>query len=476
MKYRRKNSSSSHAISKLIVLSNIFVLGFILLILNHYNSENVLSLKNIDPSILTSLKNNKPITVFASFNGSYPKNSCEKVWNFGNIHICLMKIYSRSELNYLINHYKVLSILSCKSPKPIKRYFLTAKTQYIFKYDFRKEDIDNKFDNFHWMWCGKGVTVAIIDTGIDYLNPDFYDVNGKTIIKALVSCLYTINGSCLVNNTTGYNMTQMWGVYEYDHQFEVNYGQFAYEDRNGHGTHVAGIIAGRGWVSHRKYIGIAPCSKLVIIKAFNKNGSAGLSQVLNALEWCYKYCKDYNVTVLSLSWGIEMPSIGNDPVSLAVSQIAKEGITVFVAAGNNLNIPGTITTPAVDPDVLTVGAWDPYYNKLAWFSSMGPTRNGEIKPDFVAPGVYIVSVKSQFAVFPNNLVINYTNGSYVALSGTSMATPDAAGCFVDFEQWYYNRYHKLPNKTDFINFEKVNGIRYDNKKDFIEGYAIIQCP
>lgn len=231
---------------------------------------------------------------------------------------------------------------------------------------------------------GKGVVVAVIDTGIaphdDLMKPEprivgWYDlVNGKNE---------------------------------------------PYDDE-GHGTHVAGIIAGNGYESEGKYTGVAPGALLVGVKALDQRGSGPISRVIAGIQWVVEHKEEYRIKILNLSLGAP-PEEGyrTDPASKAVDAAWRAGLLVCAAAGNMGPRRRTITTPGISPRVLTVGSIndqgtipreDDVINE---FSSRGPTIDRLSKPDLVAPGANITSLK--------------VDGGYVAQSGTSMATPMVAG-------------------------------------------------
>ena len=420
----------------------------------------------VDPDIYIQLSEKGYAEVFIS--SSRPLNvKASKVWAFGDLYIYRAVIYSKSDVDALLSIAGVISIYSEKRLKPAVIFNISASG-----YDLSK-DIDNMFHRATGVWSGRGVTVAIIDTGIDYTHPDFFDESNKSMVKLLVSIMYRTE-------------TQNYLIWSFEKNGSVDqllafdkgvwnrYGEPAFLDINGHGTHVAGIIAGRGWASSGRYKGIAPGARLVIVKAFDGSGSSSIDLCLSALQWVYSYGKLYNISILSLSWGAYFASDGSDPLSLAVDAIVLDkGIWVFAAAGNAGNYPNTIAVPGVAKKAITIGAWDAYYDKLAWFSSLGPTVDNRMKPDFVASGVMVVSTKSRYANINAPTIDNY----YVALSGTSMATPTAAGIAANFIEYYRAYHHRDPTLQDFVNWMTVNGRRINIfYKDFITGWGIPYSP
>jgi serine protease AprX len=181
-------------------------------------------------------------------------------------------------------------------------------------------------------------------------------------------------------------------------------------DRFGHGTHVAGIIAGqRGRAADtRDFRGIAPGANLLNLRVLGDDGSGMASDVIEAIEWSIEHRREYRIRVINLSIGAPvMQPFRDDPLCEAVEKAVRAGITVVVAAGNlgrtvdGKSVYGAITTPANSPYVLTVGAVDTHGtpqrsdDTLALYSSKGPTRfDLVLKPDVAAPGSHIASAEA----------------------------------------------------------------------------------
>jgi serine protease AprX len=233
-------------------------------------------------------------------------------------------------------------------------------------------------------------------------------------------------------------------------------------DVYGHGEHVAGIVGGSGKDSicsncFSAIKGIAPNSNLINLRALDKNGQGTDSSVIAAINKAIQLKSTYNIRVLNLSLGRPVyESYSLDPLCQAVEAAWKAGIVVVVAAGNygrdnsvGENGYGTITAPANDPYVITVGAMktmgtpDRSDDLIASYSSKGPTGIDHIlKPDLVAPGNVITSLQigaTLEKLYPNNraLFSSYQNGKtgysdkYYVLSGTSMAAPMVSGAVAD---------------------------------------------
>ena len=255
-------------------------------------------------------------------------------------------------------------------------------------------------------WNGAGIGVAIIDSGIAD-KPDLHNQNGYTVV-------YSQN---FITGGSGAN------------------------DWYGHGTHVAGIVAGTGSQSQGVFAGVAPSANLINLLVLDNNGSSTDSVVIAAIQRAIQLKSTYNIRVINLSLGRPVfESYTQDPLCQAVEAAWKAGIVVVVAAGNQgrnnsagTNGYGTITAPGNDPYVITVGAMKTEGTAsrsddlIASYSSKGPTLIDHfVKPDLVAPGNQIVSVLGD-GTLPNLYSGNKTDGAYFILSGTSMATPIVSG-------------------------------------------------
>ena len=228
---------------------------------------------------------------------------------------------------------------------------------------------------------GKGVTVAIADTGVDDTHPD---------LKGKVSASADFSGSA---DTV---------------------------DRVGHGTHVASTVAGDGAAADGRYRGVAPDAQLVSAKVLDDSGAGSWSGVIAGLEWSVE--QGANVVNLSLG-GSDSPGV--DPVEESINRLTEETGTLFVTAAGNqpaCTAGNVVGSPATADEALAVGAVDKG-DELADFSCVGPRLgDGAIKPEVTAPGVDIVAAKA------NGTELGEPVGEhYVTASGTSMATPHVAG-------------------------------------------------
>jgi len=188
-------------------------------------------------------------------------------------------------------------------------------------------------------------------------------------------------------------------------QKEVDYTGEGTDDLNGHGTHAAGIAAS----VDSTYRGVAYGSNLFNVKVLDKEGSGYGSDVIKGMEWA----ENNGAEIISMSLGAEIePCDGTDAISLAVDKIVSKNVVAVVAAGNSGPDPGTITSPGCSKKGITVGAVDDNDKVPSW-SGRGPTDDGRIKPDLVAPGVGIIST--------------WNDNSFKSVSGTSMSTPHVSG-------------------------------------------------
>ena len=260
-------------------------------------------------------------------------------------------------------------------------------------------------------YTGRGVNIAILDTGLSYCE-DFTNPRNRLIaFKDFVN------------------------------------GRSDFYDDHGHGTHVAGIACGNGFLSGRKYAGIAVGSNIIGIKVLDEDGLGNSADVLAGLQWVYDNKDLYNIRIVNMSVGT--PDIGSvDPLVRAVEKIWDSGIVVVVAAGNNGPEQSSVTSPGISRKVITVGAYDSVgasdamgardYDLKAVaisgerhvdFSGRGPTSECIVKPDVLAPGTNIVSCLSS-GMGSKNLAAHkehIVGRKYLSLSGTSMSTPIVSG-------------------------------------------------
>ena len=279
---------------------------------------------------------------------------------------------------------------------------------------------------------GKGIKIAIVDTGVDYTHPDL--------------------GGCDPQEfATGY-CTKVVGGYDF-----INNDNDPMDDK-GHGTHVASIAAGNGdWnkdgiVEQGEGLnGIAPDASIYAYKVLDSSGSGKMEGVIAGIE---RAVED-NVSIISMSLG----GYGNpdDPVSQASDNAVKSGIVVVVAAGNSGPASGTIGSPGTARKAITVGAsYKKDYNGIYWkdenpkkdqitsFSSRGPVvwydQNNDIKslikPDIVAPGALICAARYDniFAEGEHQYYKPCHDNKHVQLAGTSMATPIVSGSIALLKQ------------------------------------------
>lgn len=185
-------------------------------------------------------------------------------------------------------------------------------------------------------------------------------------------------------------------------------------DDFGHGTHVAGIACGNGLLSQGRYMGIAPDSLIISIKALDKNGNCTLSNMTKAVNWVCRNKNLYNIKILNLSFGSNYDYDFPESTAMlkAIEAAWSLGITVVAAAGNSGPHKGSITFPGTSKKIITVGSSDtPGSGRI--YSGCGPTRECIKKPDITAPS--------------NNITSCLSGGSYISKNGTSMSVPIVSG-------------------------------------------------
>ena len=210
-------------------------------------------------------------------------------------------------------------------------------------------------------------------------------------------------------------------------------------DGHGHGTHVAGIAAGDG-----RFTGLAPASEIWGIKVLSDSGSGYTSDIIRGINQVVeKAKKEGKKVVANMSLGgYAFKPWNQDPLALAVEKAIKDGVHFAIAAGNSGPYPNTVGTPAIAPNAVTVAAYqdnktvDLSDDEIARFSSRGPVKNApdetsKLKPDVAMPGVSIwaanVPGSELDKLASQGRIPRTADGKYIAISGTSMATPGVAG-------------------------------------------------
>lgn len=309
-------------------------------------------------------------------------------------------------------------------------------------------------------YTGAGIGVAVIDSGITNFHDDL-----------------------TIANRQGQRVTKFVDF--------VNGATTKYDDW-GHGTHVAGIIAGNGYDSAGSRLSIAPKANIIALKALDATGKGKISDIIAALDWVVANHVEYNIRVVNMSLGAGVfESYNTDPLTLAAKRVVEAGVVVVAAAGNMGKAAngqpqyGAIPAPGNAPWVLTVGAsstngtTDRRDDTMALYSSRGPTMvDFAAKPDVVAPGSGTVSLSVPNSTLYNTKAAYLVAGKsglgldylpYLTLSGTSMAAPVVAGtvalmleanpsltpnlvkAMLQFTAQAYNGYDYLTQGAGFVN-------------------------
>lgn len=256
----------------------------------------------------------------------------------------------------------------------VKRVWLDARVEALDAVSTPQVGAPQAWDAGH---TGEGVTVAVLDTGVDADHPDLADA----VIGAA----------------------------------DFSESESGPDDLFGHGTHVAGIITGNGAASDGEILGVAPDALILNGKVLDDYGSGSDSMIIAGMEWAAAEGADVVNMSLGLPGGY---TDGTDPLALAVNEISEASGILFVIAAGNEGGYTTVTTPGSADLALTVAAVDAA-DVPTWFTSRGPRIDGAAKPDLAAPGEEILA--------PNAGYPDTVSEPYISYSGTSMATPHVAG-------------------------------------------------
>ena len=264
---------------------------------------------------------------------------------------------------------------------------------------------------------GKGVGVAVVDTGIAGTLPDFRTSQSDSTSRVVATA-----------STNPYATSD--------------------NDSYGHGTHVAGIIAGNGGNRPSSdpldgdYVGVAPDANLISVKVADEKGDATVLDAIYGLQFVVDYKSTYNIRVVNLSLESSDPqSYKTDPLDAAAEAAWFNGIVVVAAAGNRGTDADAVDyAPGNDPYVISVGGVDDQGTKntlddsIASWSSRGTTQDGFAKPDVLAPGAHIVSDLAPNSAFTTLCPTCIVGGQYIRAGGTSMAAPMVSGAVADMLQ------------------------------------------
>jgi len=245
---------------------------------------------------------------------------------------------------------------------------------------------------------GDGVGVAVVDTGIALLEGLVFNADGDIRVAG-------------------------WADFVDSSPLPV--------DPNGHGTHVAGIIANSATTELGHYAGVAPNLNLIGVRVLDETGTGTYGSTIAGIGWVIANKDVHNIRVMNLSLVAPVQShYWDDPLNKAVMAAWASGITVVVAAGNGGPAPMSIQVPGNVPYVITVGAFTDNYTPcdfsddyLAPFSSAGPTWDGFIKPDVIAPGAHMVSLMAADSYLAQAYPDKQVAENYYQMAGTSAAAP-----------------------------------------------------
>jgi subtilisin family serine protease len=263
---------------------------------------------------------------------------------------------------------------------------------------------------------GRGITIAVVDTGLWRMPA----TDKNSVDKRRILAQFDVTDTHL--------KPQELAKLKFDKNID---------DDNGHGTHITTVMMSSDGRDSGRFNGIAPGANLVAVRAFGAEGTGRYSDVINAIGWVVAHRDEFQIRVLNLSMSAPVQShYWEDPLDQAVMAAWRAGIVVVVSAGNSGPAPMTVGVPGNVPYVITVGAMtdnytpdDPTDDRLAAFSAAGPTYEGFVKPEIVAPGGHMLGrmpgngyIAKRFPQFMDD-----TNDKYFTMSGTSQSAAVVSG-------------------------------------------------
>ncbi len=264
---------------------------------------------------------------------------------------------------------------------------------------------------------GRGVGVAVLDTAVKYTHPSLqHDTAGLERVLAFHDAIENVT----YDFVAGVNRKKL---------------ELIPTDLHGHGSHVAGIAVGSQLTETGEFAGVAPDANLIVVRALGDDGSGTYTDVIKGVDWVVKNRELFGIRVLNLSLSAAPQSAyWDDPINQALMKAWQAGIVVVASAGNTGPDPMTIGVPGNLPYLVTVGAMSdavtpdlPGDDFLTSFSAAGPTVEGFVKPELVAPGGHVVS-SMKASTYLATLHEQYRVGDqYFRMSGTSQATGLVSG-------------------------------------------------
>ncbi|WP_156288435.1 S8 family peptidase [Oceanobacillus salinisoli] len=362
--------------------------------------------KKLDPGLVDKLRVNRKEDPNETSTNEIPviihlKNNCDKDLQDDLCKTCNVDSHNKLDQELKLIHgmrgYLTPGMIKqIKDHEAVDRIFYDREVNAFL--DVANEHIGAANVHKEYDLTGKGVAIAVIDTGV-HPHEDLTSPSNR-----IISFQDFINGK-----------------------------NEPYDD-NGHGTHCAGDAAGNGHLSNGKYISPAPEASIVGVKVLDKNGGGRLSTIIEGIEWCVDHYDEHQIRIISLSLGAPAyESFRDDPLTIAVQEAWHHGIVVCAAAGNSGPSASTISTPAIDPFIITVGSTNDQDtversdDVIADYSSRGPTIDSFVKPDIYAPGTNIIAPLAPGSAIESQLPEQIIDENYIQLSGTSMATPICAG-------------------------------------------------
>lgn len=314
-----------------------------------------------------------------------------------------------------VNKPQLLSLLNTAIPN-LQSVYADQKLEYYLDKSVAQIGAEENRETPSMGFSGRGIGVAVLDSGIDGTHPDLKF--GTRVVQNV-----KVVGEEAVSDYLA--PTYIENVPDTD-------------NAGGHGTHCAGIIGGDGTSSGGTYAGVAPAANLIGIGA---GATIVITSALEGLDYVLTHQYQYNIQVVSNSWGSTGEFDPNNPINVATKKLHDRGISVVFAAGNEGPSANTQNPYSVAPWVIAVGAGDKEKGTLADFSSRGIRDDSLYHPSIVAPGVNIISTKAKQSVLAPlsaqddaAMIPPAYLPYYTTMSGTSMATPHIAGVVALLEE------------------------------------------
>jgi len=439
-------SSVKSSSSRRIVITAVSVIVICLCIglgfyLGHYT---VYMFPNVDAGVYSSLALGYPTYAFAYTTPGTVYPCCTiNEWVYDDVKVSLVYLKTLDDLKMIAGRSFYVSALRDFYVPPIPFKVIDESDVPLAKAKNYLVSVHNP----SLKYTGRGVRIAIIDSGIDYLAPVFFkNCSNRTedsVVEAMISFVVVRkSGEPVIWRKDWYlkglnaslSKLKVW-----EDSVHSTYGVYPFFDTVGHGTAVASVISAQPCY-YPGLVGVAPNVSLIIVKVFPDKDDADISVLMNALYWLYKHADEYGIDIVVMSLGSEIVSsnLYSSPLNVATCKLAGKNVIIVVASGNSGAFPGTLNNPASSPCVIAVGSWNAIDGKISEFTSLPPQGTKRVL-EFLATGYLVWTYLPENSMIAQSIrkyhpELKVSDNVYLML-GTSFSAPACAGVLATWREY-----------------------------------------